>query len=171
LKGAYPRTAFNEESVAVYQLALADVQPRLLQAAVLRHIATNKWFPTIAELRQRVADLILEAEGYLSAPEAWGTVMGEVRRAGHWGQPQLPPLVMRAVHAIGGWQGICLSENGAADRARFLEAYGLLLKQEAQKIQELPAVREARAELAEGSGQVESAVKQVAARLDGDRKR
>jgi hypothetical protein len=167
LKSAYPRMAFGPQSVATYQRALADIDPELLRVAVLKHISISKWFPTIAELRQAVTGLILEAEGQLAAPEAWGVVMREVRRVGHWRKPELSPLVQQAVEAVGGWRQICFSENIAADRARFLEAYTLLQRRAVERRQQMPAVSEAQAYLAAGQDRVEEEIRKLLTRGNG----
>ena len=114
----------------------------------MKHISTSKWFPTIAELRQAATAIVLQTEGRLSAPEAWGDVQREVRLVGHWRSPSLQPLVGKAVSAIGGWQHICIDENITADRARFIEVYTILCKREAQRVQQLPQVTEAQGSLA-----------------------
>lgn len=158
LKSAYPRMDFGAESVMVYQLALADIEPLLLRTAVLKHISTSKWFPTIAELRQAATEIVLQSEGQLSGPEAWGLVLREVRRVGHWRSPNLQPVVRQAVDAIGGWRNICFSANITADRARFIEAYTILRKREALRLQQLPAVGEAVEALTEGQKRVEAEV-------------
>jgi hypothetical protein len=170
LQAAYPRLDLGPQTIQVYQLSLADIEPRLLQAAVLKHISTSKWLPTIADLRQGVTELVLEAEGQLTAPEAWGLVMREVRLVGHWREPTLPASVRQAVEAIGGWRQICFSENITADRARFLEAYSLISKRKAQKLQQMPAVTEAQEALAEGRMKVESAVDGLLAGMNGSGK-
>jgi hypothetical protein len=102
LQAAYPRMQFGKESLKVYEMALADIEPKLLRTAVLRHISTSKWFPTIAELRQAATEIMLQTDGQLSAPEAWGELLREVRLVGHWRRPRLGPVVRRAVEAIGG---------------------------------------------------------------------
>ena len=158
LKSAYPKMDFGPDSVAVYVETLKDIEPELLQAAVLKHVSISKWFPTIAELRQAVTELILEAEGQLTAPEAWGMVVGEIRRVGHWGKPQLETPVQQAVEAVGGWRQICFSENITADRARFLEAYNLQCRRKAEKMQQMPAVTEAQEQLAAGQDKVDQEI-------------
>ena len=122
----------------MYRLALADIDPALLWTAVLQHISNSKWLPTIAELRQRADEIILEEAGHLAAPEAWGLLLREVRRVGHWGAPDLPPNARQALDAIGGWRALCMSENSAADRARFLEAYNLICQRQADKRRQFP---------------------------------
>lgn len=167
LQSAYPRMQFGAESVMIYELALADTGPSLLRAAVLKHISTSKWFPTIAELRQAATEIVLQTEGQLSAPEAWGVVQREVRLVGHWRSPSLQLVVHQAVNAIGGWQHICFSENITADRARFIDAYTILRKREALRVQQLPQVTEAQEALAEGRRKVEAGVAGLLAGMQG----
>ncbi len=167
LKASYPKMSFDQQSVAAYQMALADLDPQLLKTAVLKHIASSKWFPTIAELRGGVTELILEADGQLTAPEAWAEVIRQVHRVGHWGKPDLAPLVLQAVQAVGGWQVICRGENFAADRAQFLRAYDLLRSRQAEKMQQMPAVTEAQRELAQAREKVNAEAAGLLARMNG----
>lgn len=166
LQSAYPRTNVSKETMRIYEVALADIDPGLLETAVLRHISISKWFPTIAELRQGVTELILEAEGHLDGPEAWGMVTQEIRRVGHWGRPELSDHVRRAINAIGGWQELCLSENAVADRARFIEAYNIIHQRTVEKRQQMPAVTEAQESLATGKDRVHQ---EIAKLLSGKR--
>jgi hypothetical protein len=76
-------------------------------------------------------------------------------------------MILRAVEAIGGWHTLCSSENGIADRARFIEAYNLLLKKETEKMQQMPAVSKAQEELAQGKERVETAVSGLLAGMNG----
>jgi hypothetical protein len=55
-----------------------------------------------------------------------------------------------------------------ADRARFIEAYTILRKREAQRVQQLPQLTEAQEELAEGRKKVEAGVAGLLARMNGD---
>ena len=169
LQAAYPRLDLGPQTINVYQLSLADIEPRLLRAAVLKHISTSKWLPTIADLRQGVTELVLEAEGQLTAPEAWGLVMREIGNVGHWGTPKFTSPVRRAVESIGGWRQICFSENITADRARFLEAYNLLSKRQAEKLQQLPEVAETQEALVAGRMKIEQEISKLLANTNGSR--
>ncbi len=113
---------------------------------------------------------MLQSEGHLSAPEAWGEVQREVRAVGHWGRPKLQPAVLQAVDAIGGWRHICFSENVTADRARFLEAYTLLRKREMERLQQIPAVTEVQEALVQGRKKVDTAVAGLLERMNGSGK-
>lgn len=167
LQAAYPRVELGSQTIKVYQIGLADIDPQLLQAAVLQHIATSKWFPTIAELRQRVVEERLTAAGHLSAPEAWSLVMRQVRSVGHWRVPDVPPAVRKAIDASGGWRQLCLSENPTADRARFLEAYKLFAKEESEKLQQMPSVNHALEELSSGKDRVHEEITKLLTKRNG----
>ena len=52
-----------------------------------------------------------------------GDVLAEIRRTGVYGVPSFAdPLVTECVRIMT-WRGLCLGENEAADRARFIELY------------------------------------------------
>jgi hypothetical protein len=148
LAASYPRTELEAETVKAYILMLEGIDPALLKAAVLQHISTSKWFPTIAEIRGAAVEIKMQVANQPPAPEAWGMVMQELRRVGHWRTPQLPPDIQQAVNAIGGWRHLCFSENITADRARFLEAYASQRRRQTARLQQLPAVAALREELA-----------------------
>ncbi|UCC53697.1 MAG: hypothetical protein JSV68_06915, partial [Anaerolineaceae bacterium] len=57
LAASYPRTELEAETVKAYILMLEGIDPALLKAAVLQHISTSKWFPTIAEIRGAAVEI------------------------------------------------------------------------------------------------------------------
>jgi hypothetical protein len=169
LKAAYPRMEWAKDTakdtMKVYEMALSDIDPALLKTAVLKHITTNKWFPTVAELRESAAAILAQASGLPSAYEAWGEVTRQMRLRGRWRAPELDPMTKRAVDVIGGWPFLCASENVTADRARFIEAYSQLAKRQQDDAMMLPAVREYTAQLADPEGWVNGQVAQLVAKL------
>lgn len=124
-----------------YQL-LSDLPIAQVKAAVLRHVSSSKWFPTVAELRESAT--ALSAAPLPSAIEAWGEVTAAMAGiegycfADHVNVPQFAnPITARLVAAMG-WRQLCLSENGIADRARFIESYEQLVARN-EREQRLPA--------------------------------
>ncbi len=120
LTAAYPNRELPQETVELYCQFLADLPYPETEAAVKRHIMTNQWFPTIAEIRKAVVELTCDAP---SAGEAWQEVWQALSRygqAGYFGWSH--PLVRAAVQALG-YENLYFSENPAADRARFMEIY------------------------------------------------
>jgi hypothetical protein len=54
LTAAYPRQITGRNTLAVYAQALADLDPDEVREAVAEHVATSRFFPTIAEIRDSV---------------------------------------------------------------------------------------------------------------------
>lgn len=122
---------------------LRDMDSGLLRAAALQHVATSKWFPTVAELREAAAD-IASPNHRMTAMEAWGEVARQIRSIGSYGRPTFTnPLIRRLVDDMG-WLNLCVSEMPGADRARFIEGYKALVLRDKRETMELPQVSEAR---------------------------
>lgn len=161
----WPKEPFNEARQRIYEMALADINPELLKAAVLACIATRTWFPQPAEIRQQAADLVQRASGQMGAYEAWGELTKMLRRGyGINRTPSLDDLTQRALDAIGGWRWFCNSDNPVADRARFIQAYEQLVARQNNDIMLLPGVIEYVMQLA-APNQAQTAVRELAAKL------
>lgn len=118
---------------------LADIPAEVLKAAAFQHIATSKWWPSVAELRELARRLTRPDR--LSGIEAWGLVVAQVRKTGSWGRPEFEDSnIMKAVRVIG-WSTICLGEHEASNRARFIECYETLARREDWRASLLPQVR------------------------------
>lgn len=142
LFAAYPNTAVTPETVAMYVRLLSDIPPAELQTVVDQAVATCKFLPTIAELRDMRHSL--HNANRLTWADAWDAVQREIRRIGSYGTPRFDdPITARVVEAMG-WKTMCaaLVENVATDRAQFRQMYeGYASRQEvAQKL--LPQARE-----------------------------
>lgn len=166
LKSAYPRQELTDQTIDVYEAALQDIDPGLLRAAVLHHVSTNKWFPTVAELRNAAANLVSRASGQLLPGEAWEQVVRKFRQGySHSRVPEFDELTAKALGAIGGWHYLCYSDNIPADRARFIQAYEQYAKRAAEDAVMLPAVSDYVGQLADGSMTVAGRIGKLAARL------
>ncbi|MEM7331028.1 MAG: hypothetical protein AAF490_02975 [Chloroflexota bacterium] len=141
LLAAYPNANFNEDTEKIYRLGLADIEPELLKTAVLHHITNNKWFPTIAELRESVAEIISKVNGETpSAFEAWQLVSKAFSSHGRNRTPDFPPMVAKAVEAVGGWRYLCDSETPMPDRAHFFRAFESLQNRQQKEAMQLPQI-------------------------------
>ena len=121
LGGAFPNFELREETGEVYCRLLADLPAPLLEAATLRHIATAKFFPTVAELRE--AAWAMSGQLPPEPMEAWGEVMRQMRVNGAPSGPRFSHPAIREVVEQMTWWALCFSDNPPAERARFLEAY------------------------------------------------
>jgi hypothetical protein len=130
---------------------LEDIDEPLLDRAALHLGSTNTFFPAASELRAAAFELVDAASGIPDAYSAWGEVMKSFGPFGRYRVPEWThPLIKEAVDAIGGYMMLCDSENGVADRARFVTAYEQLAKRRTRDTRMLPAVRQMVAQLADG---------------------
>ena len=109
--------------VAAWTIMLADLDPIIAKAAVIKVCRESDFFPSVARIVEAANELDPRIEKPPTAAEAWEEVE---RLIIHFGPHRAPKyscdLVRRAVRAIG-WLQLCCSENPAADRAHFLKLY------------------------------------------------
>jgi hypothetical protein len=120
MAATWTRPPVLAETVQAYCFALADLDHAAAKAAVLHLMQTSKFFPTIAEIR----DAAVRSRVSLPSPEeAWGVVHRAISKHGSY---RLPVFDCEEIDgAVGdiGWKTICLSENIASERARFIDAF------------------------------------------------
>ncbi len=151
LAAAYPHFELREQTVEVYVMAFHDVPEQVLEAAAKDCITTNKFFPSVAELRDRCFEIFTGARYAPSAYDAWAEVIGAISTHDALHRPSFStPAINRALQGIGGWRHVCLSENIVADRARFYQAYESILRRDMRQAKMLPEVREMTQRLAAG---------------------
>lgn len=125
LIATYPSAKITADTSAVYERMLADLDFPAANAAIERLLATSKWLPTIAEIRE--AALTLYRGETRPGGDAWGEVLRAISRYGYARTPGIDfafsdPVVAECVRALT-WRELCDSENQEADRARFIELY------------------------------------------------
>lgn len=152
LTAAFPRQEISKDTGDLYALFLADFEREPAERAVKRIITKSRFFPSIAELREEIAELAL---GLPSELEAWTLA----ERRAYWrpefepcepckgrgwleqeGEPvcvqchgdgrsitntrtPLPTSVQRAFDYVGGAAGITEASEMGVIRAQFRDAY------------------------------------------------
>lgn len=122
-------SSLDDNRLRLYVEMLSDIPPSILEASVKRLIMTNKFLPSIAEIRE-VAYGIKEIISGTAAPdesEAWGEVIKAIRSVGYYGKPKFShEAITAAVNNIG-WQDICMTTNDGMNtlRSQFRRAYQL----------------------------------------------
>jgi len=147
LMTCYPATPMGQENIQAYASHLADLDAEVAAVAIRRCIASCRFLPSIAEIREQAAACLDDAP---DAEQAWGIVCAEVRRVGYNGRPAFPHArILDAVQAIGGWYDICSSDNAAADRSHFVKAYAAATKRsrEAITLAGVPSLAEVRVQM------------------------
>lgn len=172
LVASFASSKITIDTVGVYERMLSDLDYVVANAAVERLLATAKFLPTIAEIRE--ACLALSTGEKRPGGDAWGEVLAAIRKYGYVRVPGKDfrfhdPVVAQAVAALN-WTELCSSENVQADRARFIELYDKLAATERtrQLADGLPALKRlqaARPELAAGRPRVTATLGEAIARL------
>ncbi|MBN1459046.1 MAG: hypothetical protein JXA57_05885 [Armatimonadetes bacterium] len=121
---AYPSFQVGELRHRLWSEMLVDLDYRLADTAVRRHIATSRFAPSIAEIREQALQAITPDQ--LTAAEAWGELMEAVRR--HYvthpeeALTELSPATRRVAEMIG-WRQIYLCQELDVLRGQFLRMY------------------------------------------------
>lgn len=154
LRTYYSREAIlpNRQAMELWYLQLQDIPFPVAEAVLNKWVATNKWSPSIADLREGVAEIQRGGQ----APdwgEGWNQAMNAIRKYGSYDEESalasLPVLTRETVRRLG-YKALCLSENQVADRANFRQVYEILAKRQAETDRIPIAVRETLAALTAG---------------------
>ena len=119
----------------VWYALLHDLDYQILSKVLQQYMLTNKFKPTVAELREIYTELVSPTISDWS--EGWEQVSKAI---GHCGMYQEKAAmesfdeITRGVVKRLGFQNICLSENIVADRARFAEIYQAIKKRKRTEV-------------------------------------
>lgn len=119
----------DDARMRLYVEMLSDIPPQILEAAVKKLIMTNKFLPSIAEIRETAYGIkgVISGTAAPDESEAWGEVIKAIRSVGYYGKPKFShEAITAAVNNIG-WQDICMTTNDGMNtlRAQFRRAYQL----------------------------------------------
>lgn len=126
MKTYYPKESLlpNEQALELWFNMLQDIPYNVATAALNKWVATQKWSPTIAEIRSMSAEIIRGRQP--SWADAWEQAMKAVTRYGWYAMDQayesMDELTRETVRRIG-YDQLCHTENIEADRANFRMIY------------------------------------------------
>lgn len=130
MKTYFPREGLlpNDRAMELWFRQLQDIPYPIAEAALNKWVATQKWSPSIAEIRETAAEI--SSGQLMDWGEAWERAIGAVRRYGYYRQSEalasLDDLTRRTVQRLG-YTELCMSENTTADRANFRMIYEQLM--------------------------------------------
>lgn len=121
--------SLDDNRLRLYVEMLSDIPPSILEASVKKLIMTNKFLPSIAEIREVAYGIkgIISGTAAPDESEAWGEVIKAIQSVGYYGKPKFShEAITTAVNNIG-WQDICMTTNDGMNtlRAQFRRAYQL----------------------------------------------
>lgn len=137
IKAAYPNFYRNTEDVkdaiALWRMMFEDDDNNKVLMAVKMHISTNKFPPTVADIREQ---LVNATEKTITADEAWGQLIKCISRYGQYNvegaMESMDPKVAQLVKRLG-YKELCRSENQMADRAHFVKLWDGQVKHSKQQ--------------------------------------
>ena len=121
----------NKEAMQLWFRELQDIPFPVAEAALRKWVNTNKWSPSIAEIRETAASI--QNGDIPDWGEAWEQVCTAIRKYGFY-EPKkaldsMDPLTRQVVKQLG-FRNICVSENPMAERANFRQCYEIMAKRE-----------------------------------------
>lgn len=141
---AYPNyDKFKDENqvkatVDLWATMFSEDDAGIVGLAVKKHIATNKWPPSVAELRELMLEMT--APDLIAPDQAWLAVSDFIKLHGEYLYVEerdcLPPLIARAVESIGYHNlyemncGSCRGSKPGMARTAFMNLYEQLYERE-----------------------------------------
>lgn len=121
----------NQQAMELWFREIQDIPIDIAEAALRKWVATNKWSPSIAEIRETAANV---KNGEIPDwGEGWEQVLTAIRKYGSYREREaldtLDPMTRTCVQRLG-FRNICMSENIAADRANFRMMYETMSERE-----------------------------------------
>lgn len=115
LRDAFPRQEFPDASVALYAQLLGDLDEAAVVDAVTRLVRRSTFLPSIAEIRQEVAEAELALP---TVEEAWSLVNDPDVSV-----LSLPPALADSLKSVGGRYAVRMSEQPTVIRSQFVKDY------------------------------------------------
>lgn len=139
IRTSYPREQIlvNEKAYEIWFRQLQDIPYKVAETALQIWIATNRWSPTIADIREKAVELTMQEK--LDWSKAWEEVRNAIGCYGHR-DPQgayasMSSEITREVVRRIGWNTICFTDNLSVERANFRMIYEELAEKEKKQAQ------------------------------------
>lgn len=126
MKAVYVQPTFipDQDSFNIWFSLLQDLDYMVAQAAIQKYMLTNKFPPTIADIREYATSISIGEKPLWS--DGWEEVQMAIRKFGSYREDEalesMTETTRRAVQRLG-FKSICMSENIMADRANFRMVY------------------------------------------------
>lgn len=129
----------NPQAMELWYRALCDIPYQVAEIVLQKWVATNKWSPSIAEIREMCA-VIVNGEPR-TWQDGWDSVLTAIRKFGYYNPKDameylngVDPIAASCVLKLG-YRNLCTSENAVADRAAFRGCYEIMAKREQEQKQ------------------------------------
>ena len=126
MKSVYTRENFlpDADSIKIWFSMLKDIPYEVLNVAIQKYMMTNKFAPTIADLRELASETM---QGQITDwGDGWEQVLKAIRVYGSYNAgaalDSMDAITRKCVERLG-FREICMSENISVERANFRMLY------------------------------------------------
>ena len=136
MKAVYTQPSFIPDADAfnVWYTLLQDIDYKIAQAAIQKYMMTNKFPPTIADIREQATNICAGEQTLWS--DGWEEVIMAIRRYGSYNEEKalenMSDITRQCVKRLG-YQELCRSESFEVDRANFRMIYEQIANREHEK--------------------------------------
>lgn len=140
LKTYYPKENLlpNSQAMELWFRQLQDIPYELAEITLEKWVSTNKWSPTIADIREHATAVKCGDKPLWS--DGWEEVLRAIGKYGSYRETEalqsMTDITRQAVKRLG-FRNICMSENIMTDRANFRMIYEQIADRE-QTAKQLP---------------------------------
>lgn len=133
MKAVYAQPTFipDQDAFNMWYALLGDLQYDACAMAIKKYMLTNKFPPTVAEIREMVSGIVNGDP--LTWGESWERALSAVRKYGSYNKADamnsLDSLTRKCVESIG-YLELCMSENIMVERAHFQKVFEVFAKRE-----------------------------------------
>ncbi len=114
----------DERAVSTWYLFFKDDDFSIFKQAVSRVVVKSRFFPSVADIKDEMRFINVPI---MTAEDEWTKVVKAIQRYGFYNAEEamksLDPLTQKSVMNIGGFQRLCMSEEGDWDRKNFIKAF------------------------------------------------
>ena len=150
MKAMYSQPTFipDQDAFNMWFALMGDLPYEVCNVAIQKYMLTNKFPPTVAEIRELAAGIVNGDP--LTWGESWERALTAVRRFGSYNPKaaleSLDPLTRKCVDNIG-FMTLCMSENIMVERAHFQKIFEIYAKREQTEKQMPLALQQAISQL------------------------
>ena len=120
---------FNQEQLNVWYEFFKNDDFNVLRQAIKSVILKSKYLPSIAELKEEI-NYINNPQLKISADDEWLKIEDAIREYGIYNSEDalsnMSTLTKKAIRMLGGWDTICMSQEGDWLRKNFISIYNSL---------------------------------------------
>lgn len=143
MKAVYsdPKFIADKDAFDVWYELLKDIPYAICQTAIHKYMVTNRFPPTIADIRQN-ATAIVEPET-MSEGEAWSLVYKAICNSAYHAKEEFDKLPKECQKAVGNptilreWAGLEITEVNTVIQSNFMRSYKVEVKR-SQEYKQLP---------------------------------